>query len=91
MILTSCDPSKGKVKKLDQENLELSADNPQKIEVIVISDPDSAFERVNSLNLHNSGIQLSSWLRFPVHHVQEHNHVTSPRLLRKKQADIDNY
>ena len=43
LSLMACGPSKDKMQRLVKENLELTVDNPEKLSVITISQPDSAF------------------------------------------------
>ena len=43
LSLMACGPSKDKMQRLAEENLELTVDNPEKLNVITISQPDSAF------------------------------------------------
>lgn len=43
ITLVSCGPSKSKMTSLAKENLELSVDYPKQIQIIAISEPDSAF------------------------------------------------
>lgn len=43
MTLMSCGPSKSKMVDLAKENLELSVEYPKQIQIIAVSEPDSAF------------------------------------------------
>lgn len=43
MMLMSCGPSKSKMKNLAKENLGMSVDYPQQLNIIAVSEPDSAF------------------------------------------------
>lgn len=43
MTLLSCGPSKSRMQKVAKENLELSVEYPQKLKIIAVSEPDSAF------------------------------------------------
>lgn len=43
MALMSCGPSKGKMKDLAKENIELSVYYPKQLKIIAVSEPDSAF------------------------------------------------
>lgn len=43
MALMSCGPSKGKMKELAKENIELSVYYPKQLKIIAVSEPDSAF------------------------------------------------
>lgn len=42
-LFSSCGPSKDRMKELAKENLELSVDNPKQLQIMAISEPDSAF------------------------------------------------
>lgn len=43
VTLMSCGPSKGKMKDLAKENIELSVYYPKQLKIIAVSEPDSAF------------------------------------------------
>lgn len=43
VILMSCGPSKGRMQSLAKEDLELSVDNPEQLNIVAVSEPDSAF------------------------------------------------
>lgn len=43
VILMSCGPSNGRIQSLAKENLELSVDNPEQLNIVAVSEPDSAF------------------------------------------------